>query len=103
MIESYLVEVNSYHDHINEIICNRNFEEQLEDLYGHELDSQADCTLDIQNKISSFSVCAANNSQANRKKYHFGVLRGWGVRFCSKVSWIIISVLSNDTNARSNG
>ena len=65
MIESYLVKVNSYDDRINEVICNGISKGQLEDLQGNGLDSQADYTLDIQNKISSFSVCPATSNHVN--------------------------------------
>ena len=65
IIESCLVEVSSYDDRINEVICNGISEEQLEDLHGNKLDSQADYTLDNQSQILSSSVCPAIGNHVN--------------------------------------
>ena len=64
-IESYLVEVSSFDERINEFICDGISEELLEDLHGNELDSQADYTFDIQSQISSFSVSPATSNHFN--------------------------------------
>ena len=59
------MEVNSYDDRFNEVVCNGISEEQLGDLHWNELDSQADYTLDIQSQISSFSVCPDASNHVN--------------------------------------
>ena len=64
-MESYLVELNSYDERFNEVVCNGISEEQVEDLHGKELDSLAEYTLDTQSQDYSFSVCPATSNHIN--------------------------------------